>query len=467
MCKHIGNKFLLFRPILVLHDVELIKSVLVKDFDHFTDRRAFEMDTNSLGTKILSNMMTSLKGEQWKQVRSAMSPAFTSGKLKAMAPLINKVGDELSEFLAEKAESGEDFNGKDTLTMYTLDCLSTCGFGVESNSFKEPDGDFRSMVLQITGGGKPKPSRIFNSLLYMLVPALARALRLSVIDEEAMAYFANAVCKAVKHRQDTKQRRGDLIDLVLEAMEKSEKSGLVKSEEDIEKEQFEKDAEVKPDQTDIKMSKEENELLMVSNAIVLFFAGYETTAASTTMALAFLSKHPDLQEKLFQELNDAKERSGSQDLDYQDVKDLKYLEQVLNETLRFYFSSTTERLCTKEYKLPGTDFVVPKDMIVQISSRDIHKDDQYYPDPDNFNPEENFSAEARAARSPYTFLGFGQGPRNCIGMRFAHMMFKLCLAKVLLSYVFLPGDKMPEKFELGLASAMPKGGIWFKVRRRE
>ncbi len=100
MCKHIGNKYLLFRPILVLHDVELIKSVLVKDFDHFTDRRAFEMDTNSLGTKILSNMMTSLKGEQWKQVRSAMSPAFTSGKLKAMAPLINKVGDELSEFLA-------------------------------------------------------------------------------------------------------------------------------------------------------------------------------------------------------------------------------------------------------------------------------------------------------------------------------------------------------------------------------
>ncbi len=441
--------------------------MLVKDFDHFVDRREFEIDTTKEGNKIMSNMMTALKGEQWKRVRSIMSPAFTSGKLKAMVPLIQRVGDDLIEFLAEKAESGEDFGGKETLTSYTLDCLATCGFGVEANSFKEPNGVFRRTVMQATGGEKGRPRLMFNGLMYLLVPKLAKALGLSVVDDDAMTFFADVVRKAIDHRQKTKQKRGDLIDLVLEALENAENIGMATGkEEENGKDQFEKDAEVRPAQSNVKMSKAENELMMVSNAIVLFFAGFDTTSSGTTMILAFLAKHPDVQEKLFQELNDARDKSEGNKLDYYDVLKLPYLDKVFNETLRYYFSASLERVCTRDYKLPGTDFVIPKDMIVQIPSRDIHRDKRYYPDPDNFNPDENFSAEACASRSPYAVLGFGQGPRNCIGMRFAHLMVKMCVARILLSYVLLPGDKMPEKFDMSITNGLPKGGVWFKVKRR-
>jgi cytochrome P450 len=48
----------------------------------------------------------------------------------------------------------------------------------------------------------------------------------------------------------------------------------------------------------------------------------------------------------------------------------------------------------------------------------IMKDEKYFSNPEKFDPE-NFSPEKKAERSPYTFLAFGQGPRNCIGMRFA------------------------------------------------
>ena len=65
-----------------------------------------------------------------------------------------------------------------------------------------------------------------------------------------------------------------------------------------------------------------------------------------------------------------------------------------------------------------------------MSSIGIHQDERYYPNPHQFNPD-NFSKEARQSRSPYTFLGFGQGPRACIGMRFALLEAKVAIAMVM------------------------------------
>ncbi len=151
------------------------------------------------------------------------------------------------------------------------------------------------------------------------------------------------------------------------------------------------------------------------------------------------------------------------------VMALPYLEMVFMETLRFYFTGTIERVCTKDYKLPGTDFVVPEGMLIQVPSSALHRDPKYYPDPNNFNPDENFSPEAKSKRSSYSFLSFGQGPRNCIGMRFALLLAKMCLVKILLNFKIAPGPKMPKDFIMSAASfnGMPVGGVWCKVEKRE
>lgn len=90
------------------------------------------------------------------------------------------------------------------------------------------------------------------------------------------------------------------------------------------------------------------------------------------------------------------------------------------------------RFCTKSYKVPGTDLVIEKgnrcsknvyqniDFIGIIGTRvhipvlGIHRDAQYYPNPEEFNPE-NFSQENKAIRPDYTWMPFGEGPRMCIG----------------------------------------------------
>ena len=82
-----------------------------------------------------------------------------------------------------------------------------------------------------------------------------------------------------------------------------------------------------------------------------------------------------------------------------------------------------------------------------MSSIGIHQDERYYPNPQQFNPD-NFSKEARQSRSPYTFLGFGQGPRACIGMRFALLEAKVAIAMVMHKFNFLPSRKNPEKMKL-------------------
>ncbi len=135
-----------FSPVLVVNDLEMARNVLIKDFDYFMDRRTFAMDHTSESNKIASNMLTMITGEKWRKVRSMMSPAFTSGKLKAMAPLIDQVGDEFVDYLGGLADKSEEFSAKEVLTSYTLDCIATCGFGVEAKSFKEPNGLFRKMV---------------------------------------------------------------------------------------------------------------------------------------------------------------------------------------------------------------------------------------------------------------------------------------------------------------------------------
>lgn len=87
----------------------------------------------------------------------------------------------------------------------------------------------------------------------------------------------------------------------------------------------------------------------------------------------------------------------------------------LSETLRKYPPlPILNRICTKEYKVPGTDTVLEKGVRVMIPVMGIQRDPEYYPDPETFDPD-RFSEENRKNIKPFTFIPFGDGPRVCIG----------------------------------------------------
>jgi cytochrome P450 len=82
-------------------------------------------------------------------MRNLVSPVFTSGKLKMMVPHIEKCADNLDAVFASAAETGEILEAKDVFGKFTLDAIASSGFGIESNSFKNPDSIFRKTALRM------------------------------------------------------------------------------------------------------------------------------------------------------------------------------------------------------------------------------------------------------------------------------------------------------------------------------
>ena len=91
------------------------------------------------------------------------------------------------------------------------------------------------------------------------------------------------------------------------------------------------------------------------------------------------------------------------------TKELKQILSRFNSLMESH-----ERECTKDYKIPNTDFTIPKGRIVHVYFKDIITDEKNFFDPNSFNPE-NFSPENHTNK--FSFMSFGQGPRGCPGKR--------------------------------------------------
>ena len=124
------------------------------------------------------------------------------------------------------------------------------------------------------------------------------------------------------------------------------------------------------------------------------------------------------------------------------------------------------RSCTKDYLVEGTDYVIRKGQMVFIPARVIQNDPDIYPNPSKYDPD-RFTPEEDSKRSPYAFLPFGQGPRNCIGLRFGIMQAKIGLAMLLNNYKFEPCSRSvnPIEFANNVFILTPKDGVYLKVTK--
>ena len=117
------------------------------------------------------------------------------------------------------------------------------------------------------------------------------------------------------------------------------------------------------------------------------------------------------------------------------------MEMVIDETLRMYPPATRlERVANNDYEFEGIK--IKKGQVIAVSIYAMHHDPTIYPNPDQFDPN-RFSEENKKTRDSASYLPFGAGPRNCIGMRFAVIEMKLLLASILSKYRFLTCDKTP------------------------
>lgn len=186
-----------------------------------------------------------------------------------------------------------------------------------------------------------------------------------------------------------------------------------------------------------------------------------------------IAKNPEIQAKIQQEIDEAFKSAGPEGVTYETFTSMKYLECVIDETLRKYpIAPTLMRECTKDYKIAGTNKVIPKGTSIFLPVLGLQRDPEIYENPMEFNPDrfKNSSNGGSGKVKGVFYLPFGEGPRNCIGMRMGKLTTKMGLALVLSKFNFEFTDKSMYDRELEFLASQfiltPAKEFKFKISPR-
>ncbi|KAK1122061.1 hypothetical protein K0M31_009905 [Melipona bicolor] len=419
-------------PLLVINDLELVKDVLIKDFSLFMNRGLpiFEK------IEPLAQHLFLLESKRWRPLRSKLSPTFTSGKLKEMFPVVVECAGNLEKFLGRVADNGEPVECHEMAAKFATDVIGSCAFGISMNALEDEDSEFRKMGRKISTDFKFVARIICRQLAPSLMKIFGRFLQSPEIDN----FFIGLVRDTMEYREKNNINRPDMIDVLMELKKHPDKVNSI----------------------------ELTDTLLAAQAFVFFIAGFETSSSTMGHALYELAQHQDVQDKLRQEIRDTYKKNGGT-LTYADIKEMKYMDKVFKETLRKYpVLAMLTRQAMENYTFKGTKITIPKGMKIGVPVYGIQADPDIYPEPEKFDPE-RFEDDAVVARHPMSFLPFGDGPRNCIGGRFAHIQSKVGLTTILRNHKFdvcekttIPYEPDKRTFVLSL-----KGGVNLKISKAQ
>merc|ERR1712117_683384 len=158
------------------------------------------------------------------------------------------------------------------------------------------------------------------------------------------------------------------------------------------------------------------------------FAGHVTTHITKTNIFYWIATHPDVEEKLF---NEIQTHTGGGPITWENLSKMEYLTQVMKENLRLAGLTFVIKNNKKSFSL--SDYWVPADSALFINMRAVQHDPEIYPDPEKFDPE-RWTQENQAKREPYTWFPFSSGRRICMGKPFNTISTRLTVASVVQRY---------------------------------
>ncbi|XP_074539695.1 cytochrome P450 3A40-like [Halichoeres trimaculatus] len=439
------------QPVLCLTDPAMIKTVLVKEcYSLFTNRRNFYLNGP------LYDAVSIAEDEQWKRIRSVLSPSFTSGRLKEMFGIMKRHCATLISGMKKKADKDEPLDLKDFFGPYSMDVVTSSAFSVDIDSLNNPSDPFVTNIKKMLKFDLLNPLFLAVAFFPFLGP-LFQKMEFSFFPKSVTDFFYAALQKIKSNRETSKQKnRVDFLQLMIDSQTDNDPSGAVH-----EKGRHTKTNSITHKHLVISPGLSDHEIL--SQAMIFLFAGYETSSSSLTFLAYNLATNPHIMKKLQQEIDSTFPNKAP--VDYQAMMQMDYLDSVINESLRLYpIASRLERVAKASLEING--LVIPKGMVVMVPTWPLHRDPEIWADPEAFKPE-RFSKENKESIDPYTYMPFGAGPRNCIGMRFALVMMKLAVVEILQRYSFSVCKETEVPFELDINGLLaPKRPIKLKLEPR-
>uniref|UniRef100_A0AAQ5XSU7 Cytochrome P450 3A n=1 Tax=Amphiprion ocellaris TaxID=80972 RepID=A0AAQ5XSU7_AMPOC len=419
------------QPLLAIMDTAMIKTILVKEcYSVFTNRRDFGLNGP------LRDAVSVVEDEEWKRIRSVLSPSFTSGRLKEMYAIMLKHSSNLIKNLEKKAEADAVVEVKEVFGPYSMDVVTSTAFSVDIDSINHPTDPFVANIKRMVKFNMLNPLLVLVVLFPFLLPLLEK-MDVSFFPSEVLKFFYSFLktIKSDRNKNDHKNRV-DFMQLMVDSQV----------------------AEIK--QEDERLTDQE----ILAQAMIFIFAGYETSSSTLSFVAYNLATNPHIQKTLQKEIDETFPEKVRPN--YDGLMQMEYLDMVVNESMRLYpIATRLERVSKTSVEVNGV--TVPKGTTIMIPVYTLHRDPSLWPEPEAFKPE-RFSKENKDNIDPYAFLPFGAGPRNCIGMRFAQLMMKLALVEILQNFSFVTCKETDIPMELGNDGfTTPKNPIKLKLEPRK
>jgi cytochrome P450 len=338
-----------------------------------------------------------------------MNPAFKYQKIKEFLPLFNKTISQMVDGWEELIKKSNNkqivFEPHSWLTKMTLDVLGKAVFNFDFNALKEDSSPFLDSYNFIM-------SRIFDPIRF-LAPVLIDSLP---IEKSKRFYaeidkFTNLMQGVIEKKRKEKDENPDLLGMMLNSAD----SGQLTDQE------------------------------LRNNIFIFFLAGHDTTAGTLSFAMGCLALYPDVQQKLYEEVQSVIGPEGPTSIE--DIQKLEYTSRFIKEVMRCYPAAPfLQRMVGQDDSFKG--YTIPKGSVVGISIYGLQHSKKEWGNPEVFDPDRHKDK----MENHYSWSAFGGGPRTCLGNNFSLLEQKVFLVELVKRFKVepLPGMKGIETPSFGL-----------------
>lgn len=377
-----------------LSDPELVRDVLQTNQKYYIKNLMY----NQLKLLLGQGLVTS-EGKLWKKQRKLIQPSFHKHYINNLFnEMLNCTNEMITDWKAEATQDGK-INVAVEMNKITLQIIGKTMLSADFKTESKTVGDSLTYLLKAL---EKRVLRGINFPIWVPTPTNTEFKnKRKVLDA--------LIFKLISDRRKTGRQKGDLLDMMMES-------------------RYEDTGEAMPDN------------LLRDELMTVFLAGHETTATALTWTFYLLAKHPEVYQKL---KNEVKEVVGDGELTFQHLQKLKYTKACLNESMRLRPPVWVIGRRATEDNMVG-DYFIKKDTTVLISPYIVHRHLNHWKNPEVFAPE-RWETEEVKQMDKFAYFPFAAGPRMCIGNNFALLEADIILAKVIQQFDFnYIGEAEPE-----------------------
>ncbi|XP_067145069.1 cytochrome P450 3A6-like [Centruroides vittatus] len=434
-------------PVLAVNDPELLKLIQVKEAQIFHKRNPY-IPMSAVPNKLFGISNTINDGPIWKQSRDMITPSYTTSKLKMLTPTVNRTIEENWKEVREMIKNGETLEMREIYSILLADMAFQTTLGVRVNNKQKMA---RSLDYAFETGASNTINFIsacfpeFGDFLYFIRTTTHKVKRF--INVPSMLAVVD-LCKDAISARLSLQKQENYADVLQQMIN----TIYIKNQAKAEK--ISKDSE--PDTYKKSLL---TPIHCLANSFYVAIATYDTIRNPMMFATYLIAKYPEVQDRIREEIFQFSNKDES--IDYISLTKMKYLDQVFCETLRLYPPVPTfiNRIAEEDYKYK--DILIPKGMTVYVPQWGLHRNPEYWSEPDEFKPE-RFDDKSKV--DPYIYQPFGIGPRHCTGMRPAQLIGRLILANLVKNFkITLCPETKEIETDISLVIIHSKNPVYIKA----